>query len=490
VGIIEKQATRNAIYSYIGAALGFITLFWMPRLLNSEENGLIRVLISFATLFSQFSNLGFNAVTIRLFPHFRDKEKGHNGFLFYAITIPATGFIISCIFFFLFKENIIANNIEKSKLLVDYLYYLIPLTFFTLFFNVFDTYLRAGFNSVLGSSSKEVVQRILIILILCLYFFKLINFHAFVFLYTVAISVSTLILVFYLIANGEWHVKRNKDFMTPKIQREIIKLSSLTALSELSAGIIISIDSIMLNYLLGLSKTGIYGIAANFGNLMTIPARAISRITSSIVVEHFKKDDLKAIEALYKKSCNTQLAIGAILLIGVLVNIDNVMGLLPTEYQSGKSVIIILSLGYFVEMATGLNHIIVVFSKYYKYDSYFIATLVFIAILFNYIFIPIFGITGAALATASTLTFGNCMRSLFVYYKFKMQPYDMNTIKTIIISLLCLFLGNIIPKINNIIVDTFIRSGITILAFIILILIWEATPELNNKIRKNLKRFF
>ncbi|MGQ0829628.1 MAG: polysaccharide biosynthesis protein, partial [Bacteroidota bacterium] len=82
MGIIEKQATKNVIYSYVGAGLGFITLMWLAHLLSPSENGLIRILISYAALFAQFANLGFTSVTIRFFPYFRNKDKGHHGFLF------------------------------------------------------------------------------------------------------------------------------------------------------------------------------------------------------------------------------------------------------------------------------------------------------------------------------------------------------------------------------------------------------------------------
>lgn len=489
MGIIEKQATRNAIYSYLGAGLGLLTIFWMPRLLSTEENGLVRVLISFAMLFSQFSNLGFSAVTIRFFPHFRDKDKGHNGFLYYAMLIPAIGFIISITFFLLFKESIVANNIEKSKLLIDYIYYLLPLTFFTLFFNVFDTYLRAGYNSAIGALTKEIVQRALILITLCLYFFQFINFHFFIFLFTASVSIPTLILFFYIIIKKEWHTKRNKEFVTPQIRKEIIKLSSFTVLSEFSAAIIVNIDSIMLSYILGLSKTGVYAVAFNFGNLMSIPARSISRITSSIIVENFKNNNMKEIESLYKKSCNTQLAIGAFLLIEIILNLENIMSLLPPEYYSGKYVILILSIGYFIEMATGLNHIIIVFSKYYKYDAYFIVSLVIMAICSNYLFITKYGIIGSAIATASTLVFGNLMRSMFVYYKFRMQPYDINSLKIIVIGILAILPSLCIPTIYNVYFDIIIRSSIAGFIFMFLMLKLEATPELNNKIRKNLKRF-
>ena len=99
MGIIEKQATKNAFYSYIGAGLGFVTVIWLANLLNEGENGARLLLISYTALFAQFANLGFISVTNRFFPYFRDKEKGHHGFLFYALIVSIIGFLICYIIF-------------------------------------------------------------------------------------------------------------------------------------------------------------------------------------------------------------------------------------------------------------------------------------------------------------------------------------------------------------------------------------------------------
>ena len=144
MGIIEKQATRNAIYSYIGAGLGFLTTLWLAHQLSPAENGVIGILVSFSALFAQFANLGFTSVTIRFFPYFRNKDKGHHGFLFYAIVITLLGFVLCWIVYEFMKPWLISGNMAKSKLFVDYIFYLMPLTLFTVFFNIFDSYLRAG----------------------------------------------------------------------------------------------------------------------------------------------------------------------------------------------------------------------------------------------------------------------------------------------------------------------------------------------------------
>ncbi len=489
MGIIEKQATKNAIYSYLGTGLGFITVIWLSHSVTTDENGLIRILVSTSALLAQISSLGFSAVTIRLFPYFRNYEKGHHGFLFYAILVSLVGFLLCWLAFYFCKERIIESNSEKSKLFVDYLFYLMPLSFFSLFFMVFDTYLRACYISVIGSFARDFLQRIIILAVLALYFFQYINFPLFVLGYIIATCFPSIILMLYIIKLKEWHIKPARGFMSIELTKEIIKLSVFSFFSAFSGAIIVNIDTIMVNQMLGLSETGIYGIAFFFGSFMLIPARSINRITSSIVSEYMKIKDFNAIKKLYNKTCNTGITVGNILFIGICININNIMLLLPPEYASGKNVILFIGGGYIAEMSTGINQVILSNSKYYYYDGFFVIFMVVFTVLSNYFLIPIYGILGSAIATAITVTSANIMRWGFLLYKYRMQPYDFNSVKLIFISIVTFLIGYFIPVNNNFLLDIAFRSLITGGIFTLLILKTEAAPEINVKIRKNLKRF-
>lgn len=489
MGIIEKQATSNAIYSYVGALLGFITVTWMSYLLTPSENGAIAIIISYSFLFSQFANLGFTSVTVRFFPYFRDKDKGHNGFLFYAILVSLIGFLICWVIFLFLKPYLIETNREKSQVFVNYLFYLMPLIFFTVFFNIFDTYLRACYNSVIGSITKEVIQRICILGLLTIYCFKLIDLKVFMFFYIFFTCLPTLMLLFYIIRQNEWHVKPVKGFLSKSIRTEMIKLSLYSILAGGAGAIVLNLDNIMVNQLLGEAQSGVYRIAFYFGSIILIPARSIYRITSSIVAENFKGNKLPEIHKLYNQTCNNQLTIGLLLFIGIWSNIENIIHLLPAAYSSGKYVILIISAGYVIEMGTGINQVIIVNSSYYRYDTYFVFLLIGVTILTNYIFIPLYGITGSAIATALTVLFANASRYTLLYHKFRMQPYDRNTVKLITIAVIAFLPGYFIPYLNNLYLDIAVRSGIVGGLFILLIFKTNAAPELNQKIRKNLVRF-
>ena len=141
MGIIIKQSIKGSIWSYIGVILGFITTAYLfPKYLTPDVVGLFGLLLAWSTLFAQFAGLGFNGVTSRLFPYFRNKEKGHNGFLFIAFMVMIIGFVLFVIVFWFLRPWLIESNLEKSELFTEYVNLLVPLTFFMLLFSFLDIF--------------------------------------------------------------------------------------------------------------------------------------------------------------------------------------------------------------------------------------------------------------------------------------------------------------------------------------------------------------
>ncbi|RYE16279.1 MAG: polysaccharide biosynthesis protein, partial [Sphingobacteriaceae bacterium] len=56
MGIIQQQTIKGTLYSYLGVAIGFVTVYYFqPQALSEEQIGLITILGSFSLLFSQFA---------------------------------------------------------------------------------------------------------------------------------------------------------------------------------------------------------------------------------------------------------------------------------------------------------------------------------------------------------------------------------------------------------------------------------------------------
>src|SRR5690625_6012912 len=95
LGILAKQSVYNALLTYLGIGLGAVlTILLYPVILEPEQYGLTRVLISASIIGAQFSHLGIRNITIRFFPLFRQLGGKQNGLLFLTLTIPLAGFFI------------------------------------------------------------------------------------------------------------------------------------------------------------------------------------------------------------------------------------------------------------------------------------------------------------------------------------------------------------------------------------------------------------
>ncbi len=73
MGIVVKQGSKNAIFTYLGFFIGAIyTALLVPKVFSDfpEYWGVARLLISYALIFAPFAMLGTPMAIIRYFPKF------------------------------------------------------------------------------------------------------------------------------------------------------------------------------------------------------------------------------------------------------------------------------------------------------------------------------------------------------------------------------------------------------------------------------------
>ena len=449
MGVIVDQSLKSTIYSYVGVVLGFITLILFTRILSTDQIGLTRILAAYSVLIAQLGTLGINGVIIRYFPVFRDEKQKHHGFLSIVLIGGLAGFLISTGLFLVLKPWIIEISSEKSVLFVEYINWLIVIVFFQIFFSIFDGYYTALFNSVHGTYLKDVFQKIIIIFILGFYFLQIINFHQFVLCYIAALSLPTIIILFTLIKEKHFSLYTEFQFLNKDLLNKILAMAGFSIFNSLSLVIIQTVDSLMINSMIGIAWLGIYTICFNFGVVVGIPARSVYKIANIVSAEAWKNNDLKVIKDIYYKSCLTLFIIGILLFVGVWANIDNVFKIVGDKFISGKWVIFFFGLGGLIDLTTGANGSILGSSKYYKVQSLFLIILVILIVITNYTLIPVFGITGAAIGSAVSLTILNILRFLFLYYKWNLQPFNWKFIMVILIAVVSYLFSSLIPPLSN-----------------------------------------
>jgi len=489
VGIIEKQSIKGSFYSYIGVAIGFITAgILLPRIFSPEEIGVMDLITSWSLVFATLATLGLNNVTIRLFPWFRNKENHHNGFFGILFWVNLAGFLLALLLYFVLRPWIIEDSRATSSLFIKYMDYIIPLTAFTTIYLVIDIYYSVLMNAVRGIFLKEFVQRVLILMVILAFVAGLFHFSGFILFYSVALALPGIIIAILLMKDGEFHVRPQPEFLTPELSKSLVSVAFFGVTIAFSNILILYLDRILINSILGLKEVGIFSRVAFYGTLVSIPIRSVSKISAVVVGQHWKDEDHIAINRLYSDTSLYQLIFGLLLFVGIWGNVRNVFHILGDEYSSGRYVIFYMGISNLFIMASGISGSIMATSSHYRLLAFFVFLFGILVLATNLIFIPLMGIAGAALASAISALFYGLMRYVFLWRRYKMQPYTWKHLMAVAVALLAYIPAILIPDLNNenskilsLILDIGVRSLAISTVFIGLTLALNISPDLNRR---------
>jgi O-antigen/teichoic acid export membrane protein len=488
LGIVSRQASIATLFSYLGVLVGFVNVtLLMTQWFTEEQFGLRETLLSVAIFSSQFAHLGTYRSLVKFYPFFNQDGKNDNGLLSIGLLVPFIGFLIVSCLMILFKPLIVEAYAAESPLFVEYFWFAFPLFFLLMYNNVFESYLQSRSKTAFSVFIKSIFNRLVVSLLLFLYYIYLIDFYWFIVLFIFSYVLNILMFIIYLYRRDEFDLKLNKDFFNKRLRKVYYSYSSFSILSGASSVLINKIDTLMIASYIGLASTAIYGNALYLCMLINIPGESIGRISLPLISKSWKKKKINEIESIYKKTSVTQFLIGGAIFVLMWGSIDNFYSIQGKSYYLGKSVFFIIASSKLINLLFGANGQIVSVSKYYRFDTTTAIILGILTIVTNILFIPIWGIEAAAIATASTIVVFNLLRFVFVYVKLKIQPFSLSTLYVFLILAVGFLVNEYIPFFRNIYIDTIVRSVILSLVIAIPAYMLKVSDDINAFIDKHFK---
>jgi O-antigen/teichoic acid export membrane protein len=490
MGIVAKQSIYNSIASYLGIVIGAInTIVLFPNIFSADEFGLTRVLGAASIMIASFGSFGVPNVTLKFFPFFRDKEKKHNGFLFFILCVPLIGYAILMGLSFFFKNDIVSHYSKTSSLFKDYFNYIALLSIYLVYFHIFDAYLRALYKTVIYVFLQNVVLRFLWMILIVLYYFKYLDFDQFMFYYVNAYALLLLIMLVYTVYIKEFFVSPSFKRFDKKTLKEMAIFGLFVILGASSGLVSGAIDSLMIGALTenGLAQVGYYSIALYIGVIIMIPYGSIIRIATPIISEAWKENNTQKIDKIYKQTSTNLMLIGTLLFLGIWLNADNIFQLLPKEYAVAKYVLLFLCIAKLFDVATGVNATIIQFSKFFKLMLYFNVLLISLLIGTNFLLIPKYGIEGAAVATLISIVIVNSIRLIIIKVKMGILPFTIKSIYIPVIGVITYAIVYFIPPVEWFVLDIIIRSVIITSVFVPAMYLLKVSDEFNGLIDKTLR---
>jgi O-antigen/teichoic acid export membrane protein len=485
MGIVLKQGSRNAVYTYMGFLIGAIyTALLVPKVFADlpELWGAARLLTSFALILAPWALVGSPMAVIKYFPIYRKNALG--SFLFAVLFWVLLGLIVVSVAFYFISSFWISGS--ENSLFTDHYYLVFPLLVGYVLFEISSAIAKSLYKTVITVALKEFWLRLIVLVDILLFWGDKISLNTFLIVYSVVYLVVFVPLFLMLLKEKELKLKIDFKFLSSKEIRPVYVYALFGILSVGAAVFLTQIDTLMIGKYLNLKDVAIYGPSLFIATSIVVPSRAIMSIVTPIVANAWAENAIDTIKDLYRKTSIAPMTITILLFLLVWTNIDLIMHYYGKDFGNGKYIVLFISLGNIMNIATGINGTIINTSRLYKVDIVFQLVLIVLTVSTNIILIPIYGLNGAALATGITILLYNTLKLIFVYVKFNMQPFSLKTVLILLIGVLLYILIELLPHFDSLLVNSIIYSSVLIIVYPLLVYFLHISDDINMFIDKTL----
>ncbi len=429
MGIVAKQTSLNVMIIGIAFAIGGLnTLVFYPLFLSAEEYGLVVFLLASSNLLMPLIGFGVHQTIIRFFSSYNTKEE-QQLFMSSVILFPLFIALIVGGIGVLFYHSIATALSIKNPVITNYTWVIFVVAVATAYFEVFYAWARVQLQSVTGNALKEIFPRLyLFLLLMALYFFEL-SFHNFI---VALVSGYYLRLLMMIVLANRCYPLRVRLHFSSNIRS--ILTYSVTILFAGSAGsLIIDIDKFMIPQLEEIKQTAFYAVAIFAATLVEVPARAMWQILNPLVATAVNKNNTNEVNSLYRRSALNLVVVSGWFFLLVNLNSEDLLSLLPNEgYQKATLVVLYISLAKLITVMFGCGGAIISNSSFYQISLVFSIVMALGVSILNMIWIPLYGIDGAALATLVVVGASIVVKIIYLQFKIKANPLSWNLFKALI----------------------------------------------------------
>jgi O-antigen/teichoic acid export membrane protein len=429
MGIVMHQSIKNTIITYFGFGIGAINaLFLYTNFLGKTHYGMVAFLLSAANIMMPLMAFGVHNTLIRYYSKCASEEEKEK-FLSFMLWMPLLLILPICtITFFCYDQ--IAFFILKENPTVKPFLWLIPIIGICMgYFEVYYAWVKVHMQSVFGNFISEVLVRVVVFLMLFGVHLSLISKDGFIYGLLAAYFLQFAAMMAYAM-----YVKMPVfSFSLPHNFKEIFGYSFFVILSGSVAVLLLDFDKVMIPAYENIGSNALYSVAIFIATVIAVPSRAMLQIIYPITAKLISENKKEELRDLYQKSAINLQVFGGFVMLGIFLNIKELYKLIPIEYSGGILVVFLIGLSKFYDVILGNNNAIILNTKYYRWVLFFGLLLVFLMIVLNMVFIPMYGINGAALATLLSVIVYNSIKLWFVVNKMDLFPFTNKTIHSFII---------------------------------------------------------
>ncbi len=425
--ILARGASGSFAVTVLGTAMSFVTNLVLARILGASEYGAYIYALTVVNLLALLAKFGMDSSVLRFVASYNAKGEWDllRGILFRSTQWVVMGSIViagvaAVVVFFL------RDTLGQSQSLTFFIaMLLLPL----LAISAIRCSALNAFRRVVLASLPDSLIRPLVIIILVGAFYLIgqkpltayeamsINLIALF----VAVCFGTVWLVRTLPAQISRHALSYDERQWIKVALPLFFITGVHMLLSQT-------DIIMLGAMIGAEQAGIYAAASRVAGIVGLGIAAVNTISAPLISELYSTGDQQRLQRMITIGARGMLVMTFITAMVLIIFGNSILGLFGDEFVAGEDALFILLAGQCFNVLSGSVGTIMTMTGHQNQAALIFGTAAIINILLNAALIPMYGMVGAAAATALTTVLWNLAMLAYVWNKLKINPTALSRI--------------------------------------------------------------
>lgn len=432
-----KKVAKGAGFVFFGMVLSKIISYFyrifIARGLGPEGYGMIEIGISVISFVWVFSLLGLSGGVERYVSYYKSKNDPSRlkGSIQVAISIAAPiGILSAVILFFLSPvlSPIVSNN-PNITLEMSWILRIMAIAVPFVMMNAIIRLCLRGLQNLKHMVYAEYIIFNSVQLVLVLLFI-MIGLDVFgVALAYVLSTILTSASFFYFLQKTFPIISKIKAI---KPYRELLFFSLPLFMGSMAHVFLSWTDTLFIGILQNASWSGIYNAALPLAAVLLVSQSGFVNIINPLVIDMYVKGQTKKMAIFYKHINSWMFYAGLPFMLLLLIFSSNALRLVfGDEYITGATALSVLSVGYFISSITHTTRSSLLAMGKTKYIAFNTIISAILNVILNFLLIPIYGITGAAIATAFSLNFAGALTSLEFWKLTGINPFSLRIMRSL-----------------------------------------------------------
>lgn len=411
---VIKKSISSTLVKVLGIVAALIVSVVLGRVLGADGLGIINLANRIGNLLVVFALFGMSSLLVKEVAIAQSKDDlQHIGdSMFTAYSFNGILALVLAIIVILFSPFLVDNVFHSPELktpLIIAVAMIIPMVYS----RIFSAGL-IGFRKIWQSNLVNQTLSIWIVGILLLVFLLI---DAEINVVNVAIMYGIGRLVVFFSIGIYWRIIYKPLQKSKIIIKQLIKPSSSLFLVSISAVIMGNAGIIILGWLKDTRDVGLFSVALQIA-LLTVFFLQVTNASVAPKIAALYADNKKIeLEKMMQRVTKGLFFIGLFILLVFLFGGREILSLWGSEFIEAYLILIIIGVGQLINLSTGAVGFVLMMTGFERVLSRISLLHITLNIILNFILISMYGLLGAAIATALTMASENITKVIYVKSK-------------------------------------------------------------------------